>query len=259
MPSVRMATDRAVRVEVDVEGMVALIREAGTGRFIETMLDFCRKCVGADFVSILAYSKAGDPTLVGTATTTEAENARNAAIAYMRHFANDVNFDLVSRRRIGAYLTYQTADEIASPQYRRACYERTGIADRLSLLRVGSARSTSVSVYRGRQNGRFSDSQLDRAHALLPILMASADFHSGGKAADLGSQRPTVEEMQAGLKSRHPRMTVRELEVAARVKAGMSARQISAELGIAETTVITHRSSAYARMGVANLRAFLRA
>ena len=65
--------------------------------------------------------------------------------------------------------------------------------------------------------------------------------------------------MQAGLKSRHPRMTVRELEVAARVKAGMSARQISAELGIAETTVITHRSSAYARMGVANLRAFLRA
>ena len=45
--------------------------------------------------------------------------------------------------------------------------------------------------------------------------------------------------------------------MAARVKVGMSARQISAELGIAETTVITHRSSAYARMGVPNLRAFL--
>ena len=87
MPSVRMAADRAVKVAVDVEGMVALIREAGTGRFIETMLDFCRKCVGADFVSILAYSRTGDPTLVGTATTTAAENARNAAIAYMRHFA----------------------------------------------------------------------------------------------------------------------------------------------------------------------------
>jgi hypothetical protein len=120
MPSVRMATDRAVKVDVDVEGMVALIRQAGTGRFIETMLDFCRKCVGADFVSILAYSRTGDPTLVGAATTTAPENARNAAIAYMRHFASDVNFDLVSRRRPGAYLTYHTADEIASPQYRRA-------------------------------------------------------------------------------------------------------------------------------------------
>jgi DNA-binding CsgD family transcriptional regulator len=41
------------------------------------------------------------------------------------------------------------------------------------------------------------------------------------------------------------------------VKAGMSARQIAAQFGIAETTVITHRSSAYARMGVANLRELL--
>jgi DNA-binding CsgD family transcriptional regulator len=257
MPSVRMAADRAVKVDVDVEGMVALIREAGTDRFIETMLDFCRKCIGADFVSIITYSTTGDPTLVGTATTTAAENAQNAAKGYMRHFANDVNFDLVSRRRAGAYVTYQTADDIVSPQYRQVGYEQTGIADRLSLLRVGSARSTSVSVYRGRQNGRFSDRQLDRAHALLPILMASADFHGEGKAVNSAPQKPTIEEMQVGLKSRHPGMTVRELQVAARVKAGMSARQIAAELGIAETTVITHRNSVYARMGVANLRAFL--
>jgi DNA-binding CsgD family transcriptional regulator len=55
--------------------------------------------------------------------------------------------------------------------------------------------------------------------------------------------------MQASLKSSRPRMTVRELQVAARVKAGMSARQIAAELGIAETTVITQRSSACARIG----------
>jgi DNA-binding CsgD family transcriptional regulator len=85
--------------------------------------------------------------------------------------------------------------------------------------------------------------------------MVSADFHGVGKAVNLAPQKPAVEEMQAGLKS-HPRMTLRELQVVA-VKAGMSARQIAAELGIAETTVITHRSSAYARMGVANLRELL--
>jgi DNA-binding CsgD family transcriptional regulator len=37
----------------------------------------------------------------------------------------------------------------------------------------------------------------------------------------------------------------------------MSARQIATELGIAETTVITHRNSAYARAGVTNLRELL--
>jgi hypothetical protein len=78
MPSVRMAANRAVKVDVDVEGMVALIREAGTGRFIEAMLDFCRKSVGADFVSIFAYSGASTP----------------AAVGYMQHFASDVNFGL---------------------------------------------------------------------------------------------------------------------------------------------------------------------
>jgi len=66
-----------------------------------------------------------------------------------------------------------------------------------------------------------------------------------------------IDVIQASLKARYPRMSRRELEVAARVKAGMSARQIAAELGIAETTVITHRSAAYARVGVASLRELL--
>lgn len=131
MPLVRVAAARAMNVDVEVEGMVALMREAGTGRFIDAMLDLCRTCVGADFVSIFAYPGAGVPALVGTATTTAAENARKAAVGYMQHFASDVNFVLMSRRRIGTYVTYQTADEIASLQYRCACYDRTGIADRL--------------------------------------------------------------------------------------------------------------------------------
>jgi FixJ family two-component response regulator len=66
----------------------------------------------------------------------------------------------------------------------------------------------------------------------------------------------TMEEMQARLKSRYPALSARELQVAARVQAGMWARRIT-ELGIAETTVITHRNSVYARIGVANLRELL--
>jgi DNA-binding CsgD family transcriptional regulator len=87
--------------------------------------------------------------------------------------------------------------------------------------------------------------------------MASADLHGGVKEVISAPRNGTIEEMQASLRSRHPRMTVRELEVAARVKTGMSARQIAVELGIAQTTVITHRNSAYVRMGVANLRELL--
>jgi DNA-binding CsgD family transcriptional regulator len=252
-----MITDRAATVDVDVEGMVTLIRAASMGRFVEGMLEFCRRCVGADFVSIFTYSGVDDPTLIGTATTTAAENARKAAIGYMQYFANDVNFALVSRRRAGGYVTYQTAGEIASLSYRRACYDRTGIADRLSLVCVEPARSTSVSVYRSHGNGCFSDRELDRARGLLPILMAGAERHGRGRETVSGGKNAAIDELQASLKARYPRMSRRELEVAARVKAGMSARQIATELGIAETTVITHRRSAYARVGVASLRELL--
>jgi len=44
------------------------------------MLAFCRKCLGADFVSIFTYSRTCVPALVGTATTTAADNARKAAM-----------------------------------------------------------------------------------------------------------------------------------------------------------------------------------
>ena len=87
--------------------------------------------------------------------------------------------------------------------------------------------------------------------------MVSADLHGGVKTVISGPRNGTIEETQASLRSRYPRMTVRELEVAARVKTGMSALQIAAELGIAGTMVITHRNSAYARMGVATLRELL--
>jgi DNA-binding CsgD family transcriptional regulator len=64
--------------------------------------------------------------------------------------------------------------------------------------------------------------------------------------------------VQRALSLRFPALTPREGEVAARVKAGLSARQFSAELGIAETTVISHRKSAYARMGITGLRDLVR-
>ena len=52
MPSVRMAADRAVKVDVDVEGMVALIREAGVTAE-ETLM------IGDSDVDIMTARNAG--------------------------------------------------------------------------------------------------------------------------------------------------------------------------------------------------------
>ena len=73
----------------------------------------------------------------------------------------------------------------------------------------------------------------------MPKLKASLDWR---EAANSSPAIATIEEIQVRLQLRYPALIARELQVAARVKAGLSARRIAAELGIAETTVITHRN-----------------
>ena len=256
MASVRVVDCDVRTVDVPVQGLVALMHDAGTGRFVEALLHFCKTSIGADFVSIFTHTGAGGPSLVGTATTTESGNTRRAAEGYQAHYASDVNFSLMSRRQPGAYTTYQTAREISAMRYRRACYDRTGIADRLSYLRIAPDRSLSVSVYRSRSSGCFSERELDRASALMPILVAGADLHNAGMA-DCDTDA-AIADVERKLQSRYPGLTPREREVAARARAGLSARQIGLDLEIAETTVISHRKSAYARMGLTSLRDLLR-
>ena len=256
MASIRAVETMAPSIDIPVDRLVALMHDAGTDRFIQSMLDFCRRSVGADYVSIFAHTGRGGPSLVGTATTTEAGNTRRAAQGYMEHYANDANFALMSRRKPGTYATYQTATDIVSVKYRRACYDRTGIADRLSQVRISADRSVSVSVYRSRASGCFSERELDRANALMPILIGAADLH--GAAAPRRNTEDTIADAERALRARYPQLTVRELEVVARVRAGLSARQIGVALGIAETTVISHRKSAYARLEVTGLRQLVR-
>jgi DNA-binding CsgD family transcriptional regulator len=251
MASVRAACADPGVVDIPVGSLATLMQDAGSGRFIESLLAFCRTSIGADFVSVFTLAATGGPELLGTATTTGAENTRRAAEGYMQHYASDMNFGLMSRRMAGAYTTYQTASDISSKKYRRACYDKTGIADRLSYLRISSDRSLSVSVYRSRGSGRFSDTELDRASALMPLLVAGVDLHD--KARSRHAAVATIADAERALQSRFPGLSEREREVAARAKIGLSARQIGAELGIAETTVISHRKAAYARMGLKSL------
>jgi len=254
MSSIRAFVPATGTVDVPADAMAALVRDAGSPRFIESLLVFCRRSIGADFVSVFSRAGGGGPRLVGTATTTGADNTRRAAEGYMQHYGSDVNFALMTRPNEQAYLTYQTAADITAPGYRRACYDRTGIADRLSYVRSDRLGALSISVYRSRKSGRFSEGACDRTTALMPILIAAVDRHA---AADRERSGNSIEQFERELARRHPGLSPREREVAARVKAGLSARQIGLDLGIAETTVISHRKNAYARMGVTSLRELL--
>jgi FixJ family two-component response regulator len=112
--------------------------------------------------------------------------------------------------------------------------------------------SLSISLYRSIESGDFSNLELDGASTLLPRLAIGVDLH--GKARADRHSVATIAEAECALHCSFPGLSERECEVAARAKVGMSARRIGADLGIAETTVISHRKSAYARMELKGLR-----
>lgn len=254
MASIQRFAPRGCSVDVPVTAITALVRDTGAACFIDSLLDFCHRSIAADFVSVFSQCSKDAPALLGTATTTGADNARRAFEGYMQHFACDVNFGLMSETADnGAFMTYQTAMDIGSVGYRRACYDRTGIADRVSYVRASREAPLSISLYRSRRAGPFSQRALDRIATMMPILVAAVDRHAT-TTGDPGS----IGAFQRVLRLRYPALTLRESEVAARAKAGQSARQIGRDLGIAETTVISHRKNAYARMGLSGLRDLMR-
>ncbi|MFC3228420.1 helix-turn-helix transcriptional regulator [Marinibaculum pumilum] len=253
--------------QVPVAAVQRLVAGIGGAGFTDAMLAFCAESFGASFVSIFAPGQVaaagtgGDPAtaprLLGTATTTHPLNAAHAAEGYMRHYGEDANFRiLTAAREQGLCLTYQRADEIADLGYRRACYDRTGIVDRLSLVRAGGRDRVALSLYRSRAAGPFADGLREAATGAFPLLLEVVDRH-------LASLPPAADaspaEGEARLRRRFPDLTPRECAVAARVLAGQSAARIAMELGIAESTVVTHRKRAYARIGVDGMKALFRA
>ena len=256
MMDVRSFEAREPAGTVDAVAVAELLSGIGTARFTEAALAFCARSLGASFVSIFVPGGEARPILIGTATTTHPLNARRAADGYMRHYAEDANFRLLTAPGPqGMYLTYQKGADLPSIGYRRDCYERTGIADRLSLVRSGGHDRLALSLYRSRASGPFAEGARAQAARLFPLLLQAVDRHLATAPAAASASVPDLEEL---LRRRQPDLTLRECQVAARVIAGRSAAAIAAELGLSENTIVTHRKRAYSRLGVSGMKALLR-
>jgi len=143
--------------------------------------------------------------------------------------------------------TYMRRDDFPSLQYRVLCYDRARIADRLSLIsanRYGTA--FSVSFYSASPNGDLTEAGRRALLDSFPLIQAIAARH-----AELIQPCGGPEDVLLRIRVNFAELSPREAEVAAGVVAGLSAADMGDWLGIAETSVITHRKRAYERLGIA--------
>ncbi|RAI37209.1 hypothetical protein CH340_00720 [Rhodoplanes serenus] len=255
---IMQAPDDATCLSAPPDALCSLVRQVGKPAFVGALLASSRVFAPVEFVSIFLYPNKNTPIFVGTEGPAGRRYASSAADHYMaRHYRDDPNLGIMFEHGgvDGSRITYVSRDDIPTVGYRTWCYDRAHIADRLSLVgRTERGLSFSVSFYGGRETGVLSESSRRALAAFFPIVRAVALRHfelwrNGG--IDPVTTRVRVLE-------RFPMLSPREADVAAGVVAGMTAEEIGGWLGIAPTSVITHRKRAYERVAVANQREFLR-
>jgi LuxR family transcriptional regulator, activator of tox operons len=236
-----------------LSGAIAAICEP---RFAVTMLEVVdRHVMHVDHCAVIRLLRASVAQVFTNATIASDTDHATAAIRYIDgYFRHDPNLRLVrdAAKLQGKVLVRDLkAADIGHRGYRVDCYEATGIVHRVSLLTGTQGRGlVALNFHRVEASGLFSAEEIGRLKAVALPLVTIARRH----VELLANTAANAEVWRVRLKVIRHDLTSRELEVAARMLAGESLREIAEGIGVAHSSAVTYRERAYRRLGVQNLK-----
>lgn len=150
----------------------------------------------------------------------------------------------------GTYAIRVRMDEIRNPIFRNTCYRRPGLGEKLTLAAKSGDEIVAISLFGYEREGGFTQEQVNQlthfGSMLLPIL--SLHYRLIGDTAR--PKRVSAAEMEECVAWAFPELTARETAVCARSILGVTAEGIALDLGIKQTSVLTYRRRAYARLNI---------
>ncbi|MBO9499515.1 MAG: helix-turn-helix transcriptional regulator [Novosphingobium sp.] len=237
----------------EIDTVARLTSAIGTPAFPRRFLETLGAFSGSELCSAFAFERSGPPRVVfaeGWLATVPAF-AQIASADYAREYwrRDAVGQRMRSRGSAGAIEVFRvTAGGISDAEHRRACYDRAGVGERLSLCRAGSP-AILASGYRMRAAGPFGIADIERVERFAPLLMSALGRHVElAEGSDGGGD--AIQLLMAGEHG----LTGREAQVAAGLAQGLGQAEIGAEAGLALSSVITYRRRAYRKLGVADRR-----
>jgi len=236
-----------------LSGAIAAICEP---RFAAAMLEVVdRHVVHVDHCAVIRLLRASVAQVFTNATIANDRHHATAALRYIDgYFRHDPNLRLVrdAAKMQGKVLVRDLkASEIKHRGYRVDCYEATGIVHRISLLTGTQAEGlVALNFHRIKSSGLFSQDEIARVKSVALPLVTIARRH----VELLANTAANSEVWRLRLKVIRHDLTSRELDVAARMLAGESLREIAENLGVAHSSAVTYRERAYRRLGVQNLK-----
>jgi DNA-binding CsgD family transcriptional regulator len=247
----------AVDMRLSLDTIESLTRSLGTPGCARAMLDALNQFATVDHCALLIRLRGNDLRLLANASRVSSAEAARAALHYMSemHLYDAGEEASIAIRETGdesVHLRYRTREEVTNVRYRSACYEGTGIEDRLTMSSVHTGgTATLLRCYRHRSTGRFADAELEALTQVAPLFLAFAEAHA--KFA-VPHDIPIARWRESLDHNAGAALSSRELDVCSSLLSGHTLAGTGEKLGISVNTVITYSRRAYAKLGVGSVR-----
>ncbi|WP_449432180.1 helix-turn-helix transcriptional regulator [Pseudomonas putida] len=241
---IRLTTPQVSALPEDVRHLSEVACALGTQRFPSALLACLGQWADCEHFSVLRMTGERPQLLAAGTRHHDAGLVLRCGQAYSeRYHRHDPLFEPL--RAAPGQIGHLLAQDIRFTPYREAIYQRNGMIERLSSLYLDEQqRPVLFNLYRSREQGFFSDRELQMCEALNPALLQMLRGH----LALLGLNRG---EAPQELLLRHcPELTTQELNICSRLLRGMTHAGIAADLGVKESTVKTYRNRAFDRLGI---------
>jgi len=241
-----------------IDALALLVASTGRFDFPDRFLHALRVIAGTDLCSAFSVSEDGSLRYL-FATGRHPAIPGFAEIASLAYARNYWHRDHITRQALvhtgsgGLHVVRQAWNGIADPEYRRACYERAGIVERLTLYSAGRP-ALFASAYRTRASGSSNTSEIEALERFAPILIAAVAKHDALTENAGSALHPPSDQVMRRLLECGRALSAREAAVAAAMLVGKTQKEISQESGVALNSVVTYRRRAYRKLGVSDRR-----
>lgn len=246
---------KAPHDNVPLSFVTSVIAGIGTEELAQYILAAMQPSVPASHCTLFALESNGRVSALSTASAHGAVASITAVDYYSNRFdLLDNNMTWLSRKRVPArsqlWMSHQFAEDVSEPRYRELCYTKPGIRERASILLLDrNGFRAAISLYRNLSFELFSERDFDTLTRCAPVLEEAVLAH-----VRKTSRRAVSDALHHRILTN---LAHREKQVISWLLAGKTSRETAALMGLSETTVLTYRYRAFAKLGIKSQRDLL--
>ena len=200
---------------------------------------------------VFCHTPGTGKTPVLLAVAGDAEAQARAAGYCSALYRDDPLFDVLGEDTPdGFYALRLTADQARNPRFRSLFFARPGFGERLVIARKAGQKLIALTACVVREAAPYDNAGFSELSRLGTLLLPLLSLHGRLFTEENRFRRVSPAEMEDCVSWAFPALTQREVSVCARSILGVTAEGIALDLGIKQTSVLTYRRRAYARLNV---------